>query len=69
MVKTTQEYINGAAERFAANNAVGKVKQAGPKTNAERMSMYRQFAAACRAVGNERKAATWERLALQVGAL
>lgn len=68
MVKTTQKYINGAAGRFAADNAVGKVKGARPKTDAERVSLYRQFAAACRAVGNERRAATWERVALQVGA-
>lgn len=69
MVKTTKEYINGAAGRFAADNAGDKVKRARPKTDAERVSLYRQFAAACRAVGNERKAAAWERVALQVGAL
>lgn len=66
MVKTTQEFINGAAVRFSADNAGRKVKRARPTTSAERVALYRNLAAECRASGNERKAATWERVALQV---
>lgn len=66
MVKTTQEHINGAARRFAADNAGKKVKRARPQNAAERVALYHEFAAECRASGNERRAAKWEQIALQV---
>ena len=69
MVETTQEYINGAAVRFQADNAGGSVKRARrviPKTQAERVALYHGLANECRASGNERSAAKWEQLALQV---
>jgi len=69
MVKTTAEYVDGAAARFAADNKGDKVKRARrviPKTWAERVALYLSLAADERAHGRLTVAERWERLALRV---
>jgi hypothetical protein len=66
MTKTTQEYVDGAAARFQADNKGDKVKRARrviPKTPAARVALYLSLAAGERANGNRTCAERWERLA------
>ena len=63
MVKTTQEYINGAAARFAADNANDDTVAVGGTDMARR---YRAIAAQLRASGRVYTAALWERAARDI---
>lgn len=66
MVKTTQEHINGAAARFAADNANdGAVKRA-TKTPEEKAAILRTHAEKCMQAGSIEAAASWLRLAARI---
>ena len=61
MVKTTQEYINGAAARFAADNANDDTVAVSDVAR-----RYRAIAAQLRASGRVYTAALWERAARDI---
>jgi hypothetical protein len=62
MVKTTQEYVDGAAARFAVDNANDNTKRA-TLTGAEKAEVLRAHAEKCMQAGNIETAASWLRLA------
>jgi hypothetical protein len=61
MVKTTQEYINGAAARFAADNANDDTVAVSDVAR-----RYRAIAAQLRASGRVYTAALWEQAAQDI---
>ena len=64
MVKTTQEYLDGAAARFQADNADDDtVKTAWVTQHQELAALYRATAARARRNGRVMTAAVWERAA------
>ena len=65
MVKTTQEYINGAAARFAADNANDDTKRA-TLTASQKAAVLRAHAEKCMQADNIEAAASWLRLAAKV---
>jgi hypothetical protein len=65
MVKTTQEHIDSAAARFAADNANNDTKRA-TLTASEKAAVLRSHAEKCMQAGNIEAAASWLRVAAKV---